>query len=200
LYFTTCPVLVDGRQLIDFQFISVASIFANLYNKRKKKMRKWKLNKGKLVPEPSDSLVIKRQFRWTFQFENIHDHAVKSLKFPIRTINKNGFPSWGEMVVEYYDICSKGYDGLWDYILPGKFEASYGTLNYYNGTGDVIHSLELFLNPTKIEVSDPDYSNIAESTVKIYFDVLKITQRDINEGKIPKPKSRRRSKPKTANL
>jgi hypothetical protein len=152
-------------------------------------MPKWKQNKGK--QEPENKLVFKRRFRCTFELLNIKQESVKRIELPIATIHK-GIKKWQNMVVEYYDICAKGYEGLWEYILQDKFEVASGILKYYDGTGNCIQSLEICLKPNQIEISNPDYSTTKESTVKIYFDVLSLhLQRTTDEGKIPKSKSRR---------
>lgn len=170
-------------------------------------MPKWKQNKEKqelkvnikLQDKLQDKLqyklqdkdiVFKRQFSWTFELLNINPESIKRIGFPIATIDK-GIKKWQSMVVEYYDVCAKGYEGLWEYILQDNFEVVNGILNYYDETRKRIHSLEICLKPKQIEISNPDYSSSNESTVKIYFDVLNILQRTTNEGKISKSKSRR---------
>jgi hypothetical protein len=156
-------------------------------------MPKWKQSKEKQelkVNIKLQDIVFKRQFRWTFELLNIKAESVKKIGLPIATIDK-GIKKWQSMVVEYYDICAKGYEGLWEYILQDKFEVVNGILNYYDGSGKCIHSLEICLKPKQIEISNPDYSSSNESTVKIYFDVLNILQRTTDEGKISKSKSRR---------
>jgi hypothetical protein len=125
--------------------------------------------------------VMKRVFRWTFEFIAngdclVPEHFVKNVVLPKYYVKRDRRAiqkGWTQLSVSYYDIAGQNKE-LWDWILSNPVEATAATVKYFDGCGTLLEELILQIEPAEIKISDPNYASSEVSEITIVFDTKKV--------------------------